>query len=486
MALTSNSVFARGVFTSGVAIGLMGLVNYFSRRTLALGLSAEDFAFFYGGYSLVMLFGSCMDFGSGSALNILIPKFQVRNKISALRVFTATGLGMRLLASCAMGALLLLAAAWLSRHVYHYPAGWKVLMWTIVMLPFFSTFCFLIDVCSSFHEFALRNWLSVIQMALVFVGIVILLPSCGPLAPPIAFIVSYLISLPAGALLMIRKYPFLRPQPAFSFPLMRRLWRLSRWFFLVSVGTAIFNNLDILVLARFSTLHSLALYNVAIPVMQIFQCLLVVPAIFMPVAARLWQHGNHKELEDLYKSIQAFLLAASGACILFTVVDGEWLLGFLFKKDFGPAAPILSLLTAGLFFTCMAQINFSLLATIGKPEKIAGPVLSGAFLCVAGSLVGVFCFDSAGVAAARSLAMAAMFLISQFHLSRQSSLGFSWKLGILTLCITGVLWGVAAAGIVRIEEGLRLGLFLLAYGVLASPLLIPMKPLMKGLMARTS
>lgn len=481
MSTTSNALFARGVLTSGLAMGMMGLVNYFSRRTLALGLNAEDFAFFYGCFALVSLFGSILDFGSGSALNILFPKYQVRRKKAAMRAYCSSVLGVRLLSACAVSGVLFALAHVLSVHVYHYPAGIAVLCWTLVMLPFFVAFGFLVDLCFALQEFTLRSWLMVIQPSLVLVGILILLHPLGRLSAPISFILSFIVAIPAGTAILIRKHPFLHPLPVLSHPLTKRLWTLSRWFFLVSLGTALFNNLDILILAKFSSLHNLALYNVALPVMQIFQCLLVVPAVFIPIAARLWQRGCDKELQGLYVGVQAFLFAACGACVVLTAVSGDRLLGLLFKHEYAAAAPSLALLTSGVFFACMTQMNFSLLGTIDKPGKIAVAVCAGAAVDIAGSFAGALLFGTAGVAAARTLGMAVMFAVSQYHLSRLSTLKFSWKFGILSSAATGLLWFFATTRCLPYVQPVRLGLFLVLFLVSVSPLLPSVWGLMKGL-----
>jgi O-antigen/teichoic acid export membrane protein len=473
MTSTSNKLFAWGVLTSSVAVGVMGLVNYFSRRTLALGLQGEDFAFFYGCFALVALFGSCLDFGSGSALAILLPKYQIRGKQAAMRAYCANAFGLRLLAACIVTCVLMALAQVFSTYVYHYPSGMAVFYWTLSLLPFFVVFGFFIDICTALQEFAFRSWLFILQTSLALIGILILLPLYGTKAAPWAFLASYAAAIMVGAVLLVRKYPFFRPLPVVSAPLLRRLWRLSRWFFLVSLGTALLSNLDSLMLAAFSSLHNLALYNTALPVMNIFQVLLVVPGIFMPLAAKLWQHGDKAELARLYSDVQAFLLVMCGACIVLAAVSGEWLLGFLFKQEFAAAAPALALLTSGIFFACMAQMNCSLLGTIDSPGKIAAAVCAGAVVGVVGSFVGAVYFGCAGVAAARALGMAVMFAVSQYYVSRLSALKFSWKYGIQAAAATGIMGALTAIDWLHGMLVVRSVLCLLFYFILIIPLLPP-------------
>jgi O-antigen/teichoic acid export membrane protein len=64
------------------------------------------------------------------------------------------------------------------------------------------------------------------------------------------------------------------------------------WVAVSTAGISSIYYLDTLCLTLLRSLDEVAIYNIALPLMQIAQCLMVFPVVFTPIAAEMWAKGD--------------------------------------------------------------------------------------------------------------------------------------------------------------------------------------------------
>jgi len=446
----NRNALASGIFVSGAALVVYGVLNFFTRRQMVLGLSKEEYGFFYGAFSLFMMILSGLDFGLGQTLSLLVPKFQIQRRHRSLELDVDTVLVFKVTVALLTGGLLAIAAPWIALHYFGYQGACINLVLLVLALPAAVVFTTALDLLSTVRKFAMRSVLQVAQFAMIFLVLWGALDYFGAVTGGIAYLVSYII-IALVALVAARRA--LAPailRPFFSWLRLRRLWRTSRWFVLSTVGLAVFNNMDsqlIAVLGGGDALASVAMYNVALPVMQIFQGFLIVPMVFTPVAARMYHAGEMMELRNLYGVIWTLMLAGCALLLLGSIGSAEWLIRVLFSPLYADAAPALVALVAGLFFFSKAILNFNLLALAEAPERIGWAVVAGVAVNILAAVPGILLFGFVGAAWAKTLGFGVVFAVSQRDVGIRLRLppgnrGSAWlAVSALLLAVAGTLFG---------------------------------------------
>lgn len=294
-------LFVGGVAVSFGGMVLLGVVNYLIRRTLSQELPKPDFGFFYSMFALANLLTMLFQFGVKQAKTILIANFMARGQkkrinplASSILFFTMTGSTMLCLG-------LLLAKSWLLEHFFKYPGGgtaYTIFLLYIFALPIWGI---LLSIPHGMKNFPLYYGLSILQMGAILCGCLCSAPRWGLNGVSAVWAASMLGTLLFAAWKIYSVYRIrISPRLALSRRICRKIWELCSWMSLSLAGIMLIGNLDTVCLTYLSTLDSVANYNIALPIVQIIQSLLVLPFVFMPIASSMWQQkalrGNPQNL----------------------------------------------------------------------------------------------------------------------------------------------------------------------------------------------
>jgi O-antigen/teichoic acid export membrane protein len=406
--------FVQGLVSSTAAVLALGAVNYLVRRKLAVELPRTEFAFYYSSLSLAMLCVTLVDGGLGPALAALLPRWQGKHTGPA-RVLVSTLFAIWLLLASAAGAVLFVAAPAIAQAI-HLPGHAHVVRLFGLGLPAMVLFLDVMEVLRAAGDFSGRSWFLVVQVALFYMSML----ACGVAHDEIVVLelaASNAATLALAALYAAGRHPELRPACRFSPRLARRGWRIGRWYFLLGAGLAVYNAGDVLVLARVAGLEPAGLYAVASSVYQLCcSPLLLVPMVFLPLAARLWTQPDAPGLRHLYEVVRDGTMLTCGLLVLVTLGAGDTIIGVLFDPAFAPAATALTLLVASLFFLVMALVHLNLLGVTGKPRRVVPALVAGMLVVLAGSAIGGHALGAAGAALSKLAAAVAMFAVSRAEL----------------------------------------------------------------------
>ena len=158
-------------------------------------------------------------------------------------------------------------------------------------------------------------------------------------------------------------------------------------------------------LTGFSNLESVALYNIALPVMQIYQSFMIFPIVLTPIAAELWQSGKRTELQNLMKKINILSIVGltCGSTIIFLTPVNLRAIDILFSSEFTSASTALNILCLGMLVLVVGQMYTNALMAMGKAKKVAVINITSALINIAANVILIPRMGIVGAATATAL-----------------------------------------------------------------------------------
>lgn len=358
--------FMRGSVISLLGTGILGLLNYFVRRTLSIQLSEIDYGIFYSTFALLSLIYGFGDLGMTQSATTLIAKYAGTPKqgslFSALFLFR---LGVTTIATVAV----LGGSGFLSEHYLKTSLHAPLLI--LAGMLFFQSMgsCFR-SLWIGLKQFGTMQIIQVLGVVLLLLGVLAVGRGGNLTLICLVFFIATAITTIGSAL-----YEFWRGRIAWSFKVDK-----SSWGELLGLGgglafsSTLFTSLyymDTVMLTSLEGVESSAMYNVALPIMQIMQSAMVFPAVMLPVAMDMTKRMDFRGLRKFTILALLATLLAAPFCYLFFHWSAAWLIGVLFSVKYVAAAPAVPLLcTASLFFT-LGNFLLQILICQGKTGLIA-------------------------------------------------------------------------------------------------------------------
>lgn len=399
---------------------LVGLFNYLIRRHLAINLSGEDYGFLYGAFSLLMLIMAFMDLGMTQGGTILIAQARAAdqtkktNAFYSLMLLTRAGLGGILF------IILVILSPWLTDIYYKYPAGRYVFMVLALLLIFQSTEGIALAGLDAVKAFTIKNIILTFRCLLLLVGIFVFTNYGGLIAVALIFSLCALLSLTTIFVVSSRLFNLkLSPGVAFTPEIIQQTWGLCRWIAVGLVGITTIYSIDSLMLTWFCHLTDVALYNIALPIVQIMQTLIILPVVFTPVVSELWQQGKTEEIGKLINAVTVCLMIILCLLIVGIIPTAGIVISFLFAPKFIAAASPLIILSSGVVFYAAANFYLSALNSGGKAFHGAAIMAGGAIFSIFSNLLLIPRLGINGAAISTSMSYLFICMISYIILGKK-------------------------------------------------------------------
>ncbi len=402
---------------------LLGLLNYLMRRYLALSLGAEDYGFVYGALALLGLCLSITNFGTHKAGTILIAGYLNGGKRSQAEMAFGALAGFNFVVGAAIVCVLAPASFLLATRFFHYPAGATPFLLFMPYVVFSALAASATTGLSATKSFAASSATQCFLAFATFALCLLLLPRLGVMAVPLAFAGA---ALPGALLgfLLIRKVARLKFRPAafFKSPSIRwRLLTLGGWVAVSNAGLSCMYSMDSILLTWLGGLKEVGLYNVALPIMQIAQgMIMVLPGVFVPIAAEMWSRGHARELRTQCRWMSLALLGLLPILLLAGLFCGKFVIRLLFSEEFVQASGAVTILWLGMVFYTIAQLHFNALNAGGRTKSVALLTACGALLNIALNVCLIPLWGIEGAASATGLTYAFIATASAWNLRKET------------------------------------------------------------------
>jgi len=379
---------------------LAGVLSYLTRRIMANGLPTESYGYFYSVFSLCSLCIALTEFGTQSAGVILISRYLASGRKSradaAFNMIILFNAAMGLLVAAALAA----ASPWLIRDFFKYDGnGLPCFLLLLLFIVWSSIETIVRGGLTASKDFLSFNIVNTTRTALLCALTFVVLPLFGISGAAAAFAISAAVSA-FVAFKLLRGRVELKLKLGFSKGILKKTFKLCSWMTLSGAGLTSLFYLDTLCLNWLGGLNDVALYHIALPLMQLTMGLIVMPMVFMPIAAELWEKGKRRQIKT------CCLAMAAGALLGLTLlaVLGDFAAALAIKILFGAkfieATRALTWLWAGMIFYAVAQFNIAALNAGGLQKLPAMAIVSSIPLNIALNALLIPRFGINGAAAA--------------------------------------------------------------------------------------
>jgi len=196
--------------------------------------------------------------------------------------------------------------------------------------------------------------------------------------------------------------------------------------------------MDTIMLTWLTNLKEVALYNIALPIMQIFQSLIIFPTVFIPIASTLWQQGNKKQIGELTNGFITLITFLCWGIFIFTMILGKDIITILFSTRYTDASTALVILCVGIAFFALSQFFIGTLNSIEKTKQSALIILVGLIINLTLNYILIPILGLNGAATATAISYFIVSIISYIQLRHNiPNLTLDIKRTILC-CIAGL------------------------------------------------
>lgn len=396
---------------------LIGIVNFFIRRTLALSLEVTEYGFFYSALAFFFVFLAVFDLGLGQSTSILIARHNALREEAQARDVFRTLFNLRVAIAVVLCVGLGFTAPSLARRYFRYEGGVATLR---IMGVWLAACMFMGSILAAFEglkRFLSRNLLLFSYGVLTFVLIMTFRGRLTAFVAGACFTGGALIAALAFAVYLRSRegYPFFARLKV----LRANAWAIvhfSKWVAFCTAGWLVIFSMDTLMLTYLSGLKSVALYNVALPIMQIFlSIMLIAPQVFTPMATELWSQRQFDRLRVFSRNVTVGVFGIMAAAVAGLSYMAPRLIAILFDAKFSGAATALILLSAGVPFLIAGQMQVNMLIAAGKQRDGAVIVVAGVLLNIVLNALLIRFWDINGAAAASLITYACIFVAARIR-----------------------------------------------------------------------
>ncbi|WP_129115399.1 flippase [Halegenticoccus tardaugens] len=148
-----------------------------------------------------------------------------------------------------------------------------------------------------------------------------------------------------------------------------KLWSFSWPLAFGSMIFLLLSNLDILMIGYFLEPSSVGYYRAIQPLRQLPTFVLTAFTFFyLPVATEHFVNNRTSELNSLYRVSTKWIILVTFPPILVFALFSSSVVQVFFTAEYLPAAPVLSILTAGLFFRAIVGLDGDMVKAIDRPR----------------------------------------------------------------------------------------------------------------------
>ena len=375
--LTRGRLLVRNAIWNLLGYGAPIAVAVFCIPILIRGLGKERFGVLTLAWALIG-YASLFDLGLGRALTQFVARKLGAGEERGIPPLAWTSLLLMLLLGLVGTASILLISPWLAEHGLNVPVALqdetlRSFRLLGLSIPFVITAAGLRGLLEAHQRFGLINALRIPMGVFTFAGPLVVLPFSKSLVPVVATLVAARIASWAAHLLVcLQVLPELRRSIAWERSAIGPLLRFGGWMTVTNVVSPLLVTLDRFLIGALVSMAAVAYYATPLEVVTKF---LLFPGALMGVmfpafSACSAQDGERTAL--LFGRSVKSLSLVSFPVMLCTVALAEDGLKLWLGAEFAQHSfRVLQFLAVGVFINSLAQVPFSLLQGVGRPDLTA-------------------------------------------------------------------------------------------------------------------
>lgn len=402
MSISHTKIFLQGSFIYISGNVVVGLLNYFIRRTMALNLSEVDYGCFYGAFAFISLIMAFTDLGFVQAGTVLISENSGKNERNNLKYCISSILQLKLFLGLTAFLIVLLFHQSIVAH-YLGGTGSTAFLCLSGLLVFQVCETAFTALWNGTRKFLTTNMISTFRTIVLFLLAFFLTRQYAITGAALAYLITSIVFLLVSLLLS-----YLREGIPLSIhipgTIRKRLFKLIGFIAYSTLMLNMIFHMDTIMLTALKGVESSAIYNIALPVAQLVFSPLVFATVFLPIAVSMVRERKYRELLRVAKvSILITIISiplVAGGMYLFA----PFLIRLLFAERFvAAAAPVLPWLAGGFLFYALGNMIMQILIAFDNKKAILTTTTLTCICNLLFNFVFIRFFDVAGAALATCL-----------------------------------------------------------------------------------
>lgn len=350
-------IFISGSFIAIAGNLIFGLLNYLTRRTMAVTLDDIQYGCFYGAFALISIVLVFVDLGVTDAGTALISENPDKRKTIFFTLWKWKAL---LGGFCAL--VLLCFTPLISKKYLH---GEGDLMMTLLALytGFQALNGTFVSYTTGKKQYQIKSLFQIIKVIFVFLFVWFLTPVWGAAGAAAGYLLATIIIEPCHVLWVCRNERHSRVEP-FDRELKRRTFSLVGAVATVTFMQSLILHMNSVMLTALQGPRSTAVYNIASPITQLLLSFLVFANVFLPLAVDMVKQKDYGKLRKYAFCFMAGTFALLPLVFVVMKYSGEYLITLLFKASYAreAATPLLLLMLGFMLFSAGSFITQILVA----------------------------------------------------------------------------------------------------------------------------
>jgi len=413
---------------------------YLFRIILARNLTLAEYGLFFALVAFAGILNILRDLGLSYATAYFIPRYLAKKNFRKIKSLISRIFCIEFISTAIVCILFAVLSDFLITNYFH---SGTVLILSLFAVSFFLNamelnFQLLFNAFQNQFLYSLHNLLRNL-LVLVFVLVAFIFFK-GIMVPIVSYIITYMILLIIFGTLFFRKvFPEFFRVKSTSID-MKGLFVFGFSASLSFLGFLLISSTDTLLLTYFRTLEEVGLYNGVLPIVSIILYIpYAISSVITPLGSELFAKKKLDTIRHVAEKMTRFTLVVLIPLIGLTITYPEFILSWFFGSAFSAAAGALVILSIGILFYALAQINMSLIFSSTGPKKNIIIYLSGAVINVILSLILIPKYGIVGAAIATGVSYVIIYFLSQYYLGKIISLRPNIIKYILSI-ILGVLF----------------------------------------------
>ena len=348
---------------------IIGFLNYFIRRTMALNLSISDYGTFYSAFAIICLIMAFTDLGIVQSGTVLISENAANPDKKLLSCSFSCIFWLKFLFALAAFLLLLLFHTILVEKYLEGTGHLAFLCLSLFLLFQVSETAFT-ALWNGLKKFFITNAIGTVRSIFLCLSVYLLVKRFALTGAAAAYLMTSIVFLLVSFFLL---YTHQKLELNLKIPssIWKRLLSLTGFIAFSTLMLNVIFHMDTIMLTCLKGTESSGIYNIALPIAQLVFSPLVFATVFLPIAVSMVREQRYKELKKVtYISIFLTVL------ILPAVTGGMYLLApffirILFNAAFIPqAAPVLPILAGGFLFYALGNMIAQIIIAFNSMKEI--------------------------------------------------------------------------------------------------------------------
>ena len=351
-------IFFRGSSVSLAGTGLVGIVNYLVRRKMSIDLPIAEYGAFYSMFALFSLVFALADIGLTQTGTLMIASAEDPRRREAVfsQLFFLKGVSSIL---CSCGIVVFFEASGRAELI----APGLLLMG--VFFVFQTLNGTLQALWNGLKKFGTQQFFYLLTAGLTL-ALLYGTRGAGTLGKATLCFTIASGAVLLGGLIYSQIGGLGRLRLQFRREICRTLVLTGGQIAISTSLLSFMYHLDTIMLNALRGPESAGMYNVALPLMQIVQALMVFPAVFLPIAVEMERQEEYVKLLRFVGGAVLVTAAAVGPVWGFFHWSGAFLIRILFDAKYVAAAPAATVLCVGLLFFTLGNFLLQIMFCLRK------------------------------------------------------------------------------------------------------------------------